>query len=192
MEEYERTFNINVRPIFCSAQSIVPFMMEQGYGVFVNIARQVNFDEEKTDPWMVLTIDLAPAAPAHVQDSLSTMHQRQQSMSRPKQWHWSMRPPLDSIASHLQLAIPQCALKASIGSGPDSQDRLQKIEDLLPMKRVTQPVDIANAVWYLATDQSSFVTGTTLEVDGGRGGLVELNVTSHSVYLDDPQGIAIA
>lgn len=24
------------------------------------------------------------------------------------------------------------------------------------------------------------------------GGLVELNVTSHSVYLDDPQGIAIA
>ncbi|KAK5806136.1 hypothetical protein VI817_000394 [Penicillium citrinum] len=60
-------------------------------------------------------------------------------------------------------------LKASIGSGPDSQDRLQKIEDLLPMKRVTQPVDIANAVWYLATDQSSFVTGTTLEVAGGRG-----------------------
>jgi len=54
-------------------------MMEQGYGVFVNIARQVNFDEEKTDPWMVLTIDLALAVPAHVQDSLSTMHQRQQS-----------------------------------------------------------------------------------------------------------------
>jgi 3-oxoacyl-[acyl-carrier protein] reductase len=37
------------------------------------------------------------------------------------------------------------------------------------MKRVAQPIDIANAVWYLATDQSSFVTGTTLEVDGGRG-----------------------
>jgi NAD(P)-dependent dehydrogenase (short-subunit alcohol dehydrogenase family) len=37
------------------------------------------------------------------------------------------------------------------------------------MKRVAQPVDIANAAWYLGSDQSSFMTGTTLEVDGGRG-----------------------
>lgn len=62
-----------------------------------------------------------------------------------------------------------CRLQASIGNGEDSRERLQKIEDMLPMKRVTQPADIANAVWYLASDQSSFVTGTTLEVDGGRG-----------------------
>lgn len=62
-----------------------------------------------------------------------------------------------------------CRLQASIGDGEDSKQRLQKIEDMLPMKRVTQPTDIANAVWYLASDQSSFVTGTTLEVDGGRG-----------------------
>ncbi|BCS21827.1 putative secondary metabolism biosynthetic enzyme [Aspergillus puulaauensis] len=39
MLEYERTFDVNVRPIFCSAQAIVPFMMEQGHGVFVNITR---------------------------------------------------------------------------------------------------------------------------------------------------------
>ena len=62
-----------------------------------------------------------------------------------------------------------CRLQASIGDGEDSRQRLQKIEDMLPMKRVAQPADIANAVWYLASDQSSFVTGTTLEVDGGRG-----------------------
>jgi 3-oxoacyl-[acyl-carrier protein] reductase len=37
------------------------------------------------------------------------------------------------------------------------------------MKRVAQPADIANAAWYLGSDQSSFMTGTTLEVDGGRG-----------------------
>lgn len=95
-----------------------------------------------------------------------------------------MRPLSDSIVSRQQSVTHLCTyedihiylqdtynhrLQASIGSGADSQERLQRIEDLLPMKRVAQPMDIANAVWYLATDQSSFVTGTTLEVDGGRG-----------------------
>ena len=60
-------------------------------------------------------------------------------------------------------------LQASIGNGADAKERRQKIEDLLPMKRVARPADIANAAWYLASDQSSFVTGTTLEFDGGRG-----------------------
>ncbi|KAJ5492495.1 Short-chain dehydrogenase/reductase SDR [Penicillium expansum] len=60
-------------------------------------------------------------------------------------------------------------LQASIGYGEDSHQRLRQVEESLPMKRLCQPVDIANAAWYLGSEQSSFVTGTTLEVDGGRG-----------------------
>lgn len=59
-------------------------------------------------------------------------------------------------------------LQASIGNGVNSQERLQKIEESLPMRRLTEPADIANAAWYLGSDESSFVTGTVLEVDGGR------------------------
>lgn len=44
-----------------------------------------------------------------------------------------------------------------------------RIEGTIPIKRVTQPSDIANAAWYLGPDQSPYVTGTILEVDGGRG-----------------------
>lgn len=40
---------------------------------------------------------------------------------------------------------------------------------MLPLGRVTEPADIANAAWFLASDQSSFMTGSTMEVDGGRG-----------------------
>lgn len=36
-----------------------------------------------------------------------------------------------------------------------------------PLKRIGQPVDIAQAALYLASDASAFVTGTTLVVDGG-------------------------
>ena len=35
------------------------------------------------------------------------------------------------------------------------------------IKRLGQPVDIARAVWFLLSDDASFITGTMLSVDGG-------------------------
>lgn len=43
----------------------------------------------------------------------------------------------------------------------------QKVMGRTPMKRMAQPVEIANAVLYLASDESSYVTGSDLVVDGG-------------------------
>ena len=37
----------------------------------------------------------------------------------------------------------------------------------IPMGRVGQPRDIANASLFLVSDESSYITGTTLYVDGG-------------------------
>ncbi len=41
------------------------------------------------------------------------------------------------------------------------------VEGTVPMKRFGQPVEIANAVVFLASDESSFVTGADIIVDGG-------------------------
>lgn len=42
------------------------------------------------------------------------------------------------------------------------------LEERLPMGRVGEPRDVANAVLFFASDDSSWVTGTVLNVDGGR------------------------
>lgn len=39
---------------------------------------------------------------------------------------------------------------------------------LVPMKRIGEPREIADAVLYLASDEASYITGTTLNVAGGR------------------------
>ncbi len=53
-------------------------------------------------------------------------------------------------------------------SGTVSYDQaLSESASTMPMGRFAQPVEIARAVLFLASDDSSFVTGTTLLVDGG-------------------------
>jgi NAD(P)-dependent dehydrogenase (short-subunit alcohol dehydrogenase family) len=38
-----------------------------------------------------------------------------------------------------------------------------------PMGRLAQPADVARAVVFLASDEAEFITGSSLNVSGGRG-----------------------
>jgi NAD(P)-dependent dehydrogenase (short-subunit alcohol dehydrogenase family) len=44
---------------------------------------------------------------------------------------------------------------------------LQKLGRQIPIGRIGQPDDVAYAVLYLASDESNFVTGSEIKVDGG-------------------------
>ncbi len=49
----------------------------------------------------------------------------------------------------------------------DDADMKVQLESLHPMGRLGEPIEIAYAALYLASDESSFVTGSSLAVDGG-------------------------
>jgi NAD(P)-dependent dehydrogenase (short-subunit alcohol dehydrogenase family) len=54
-------------------------------------------------------------------------------------------------------------------TGMDSSQLDRTLGLGIPLGRVGRPEDVANAVLFLASDESSFVTGTELFVDGGQG-----------------------
>jgi len=58
-------------------------------------------------------------------------------------------------------------LRELFGSSPVGQERLKNIGTLVPLGRVGQPGEVASAAVFLASDDSSYVTGTELFVDGG-------------------------
>lgn len=44
----------------------------------------------------------------------------------------------------------------------------EKIVEGLPLRRLGQPAEVADVIWFLCSDQSSYVTGTEIEVNAGQ------------------------
>ena len=64
--------------------------------------------------------------------------------------------------------IPTNAATGELGRSKEEEKKLQEErQKLIPLNRMGNSTDIANAVLFLASDKSSFITGTEITVDGG-------------------------
>ena len=54
-----------------------------------------------------------------------------------------------------------------LAKSPNAAEVLAALENRQAMKRLGEPAEIASGILYLASDDSSFCTGTILTVDGG-------------------------
>ena len=48
-----------------------------------------------------------------------------------------------------------------------SNDMLSKLERQIPVRKLAEVEDIANAILFLASDESKMITGTEIVIDGG-------------------------
>ncbi|KAH6981490.1 hypothetical protein EDB80DRAFT_873342 [Ilyonectria destructans] len=146
MDLCDKILNVNLRPVFLSAQVICPFMLKQGGGAFINLT---STGCTRPRPGFAF-YNAAKAGLA----------------SKTMALEYAPTIRFNCICP----AVGDTAmLERSIGNDDQSAEKRRKLEDGLPLKRLTKPTDIANAAWFLGSDQGSFLTGTTIEVDGGRG-----------------------
>lgn len=62
-------------------------------------------------------------------------------------------------------------VQQQLDAAPSPENRLKEIENRIPLKRMGRSNEVANAVCWLCSDQSSYVVGHTLVVDGGQSQL---------------------
>lgn len=65
-------------------------------------------------------------------------------------------------------AVAPGAIYTDIHSSGGEPGRVERIKTGIPMQRGGTPEEVANAVLWLASDEASYATGTTIDVAGGR------------------------
>ncbi len=76
----------------------------------------------------------------------------------------------ESAASNIRcnVVIPGVVATPATADMLANEGSRKNTEKLIPMRRIGEPVELANAVLFLASDEASYITGATLSVDGGR------------------------
>lgn len=148
--DWQRCFSVNVDSIFHGCQKALPLMRDYAPGSIINISSIAGLIASDTMP----AYNASKAAVWMLSKSIA-LHCAKKNMNiRSNSVHPTFvdTPILDGTAQH---------------AGLDKQVLLDKLARQIPLKFVGEPNDIANAVLYLASDESRFMTGAELKLDGG-------------------------
>ena len=126
-------------------RAVIPYMVEQGGGSIVNVSGRGG--RQPTPAHL-------PGCCANIAVNVLTKGLADQYGARGIRINAVAPGPIESPRHH-EIARSNAALKSAAGA------------KLPPVGRLGFPSDIADAVLYLASGRSSFVTGVTLQVDGG-------------------------
>jgi NAD(P)-dependent dehydrogenase (short-subunit alcohol dehydrogenase family) len=149
-EDWQRCFSVNVDSIFHGCQKALPLMREHAPGSIVNISSIAGLIASDTMP----AYNASKAAVWMLSKSIALHCAKNNMQIRCNSIHPTFvdTPILDGTARHHNI---------------DKDVLMDKLARQIPLKFVGEPNDIANAVVYLASDESRFMTGAELKLDGG-------------------------
>ncbi len=146
-EQWDETFNVNVRGLWMLSRAVLPQMRKAGGGAIINVASVLGINGARN------RASYAPSKGAVVLLTKCMAIDHGQENIR-----------VNAICP----AFVETDLTAAILSvAPDPQALRRERIAVHPLGRLGKPDDIAGLAVYLASDESSWVTGGVFPVDGG-------------------------
>jgi len=147
-DEYDRTFNINVKSILLAAQRAIPVFEKQGGGNLVNIASTAGVRPRPN----LGVYNASKAAVINLSKSLAV----------------EFGPANVRVNCVNPVFNPDTALSSSFAGGAVDEASKARFRATIPMGRFSTAEDVAAACLYLASDDAALVSGVCIEVDGAR------------------------
>jgi NAD(P)-dependent dehydrogenase (short-subunit alcohol dehydrogenase family) len=145
-EEWDRTLNINLKGYFLCAQAVAKEMVKQKSGVIVNIASVAMGQVGVGFPNL-----------AHYCASKGGIVAMTEGMALEL-------APFNIRVNAISPGMIETPMIDPVKSDPKMMEGMLA---RVPMHRVGKPEEVSNLVLFLASDKSSYMTGSTIVVDGG-------------------------
>jgi NAD(P)-dependent dehydrogenase (short-subunit alcohol dehydrogenase family) len=146
-EDWDRVMTVNVKSIFLMSREVIPIMQNSGGGSIINMA----------SGWGLAGGSRAAAYCAS-KGAVVLMTKAMAIDHGPQKIRVNCLCPGDTDTSMLHEEARQLG---------ERQDQFLAESARRPLGRVGKPEEIARAALFLASDASSFMTGSTLVIDGG-------------------------
>ena len=144
LEDWDRMMDINAKGVFLGTKTAIPAMREAGGGSIINIS----------SIWGLVGAEMS-----------SPMYQASKGAVRLLTKTTALQHATDGIRCNSVHPGP-IATPLTEASRADP-DRNRRMMERTPMGRYAEPIEVAYGVLYLASDESSYVTGSELAIDGG-------------------------
>ena len=138
--QFEKVMDLNVNAIFHAVQPAVKIMKEQGGGCILNTSSMVSISGQ-------------PGGVAYPASNFAV-----------NGLTLSLARELGPSNIRVNAVAPGITKTDMVAALPD--EMIQPLIKTIPLRRVGEPEDVANAFLFLASDMASYVTGEILSVDG--------------------------
>ena len=139
-EEFESIMNLNVNAMFNTTKAVVPYMKEQKNGVILNTSSMVSIYGQ-------------PSGVGYPTSKFA-VNGLTKSLAR----------ELASSNIRVKAVAPGITKTDMVSALP--KEMIEPLIQSIPLGRIGEPRDIANAFLFLASDMASYISGIVLSVDG--------------------------
>ncbi|PGH17890.1 hypothetical protein AJ79_00789 [Helicocarpus griseus UAMH5409] len=146
-DEFDKIIAVNIKSIYQSVAVIVPYFADRKSGVFLNTSSVAG---TRVRPGQVFY--------GGTKGFVNTITQGLAAEYGPEGIRVNSICPLRGATGLLEM----------FSGVPDTPEERARFALSVPLRRMSEPTDVAAAAIYLASDEASFVTGVNLPIDGGR------------------------